>query len=260
MKSPLDKLELRFRDLFEGRPSIRDWLEDRPDVLRLLLNEVDSYLRSPSLKNETIPGHFVFYLSEDDLASLGDITELEVLVSEVMVSLGTEYGIGFPYNPRVKFVQRKSLNAGEVEIKSVHASESSDSTGSFTAPSSIVKTLETDVDKKATLLLADESVICLSGSVTNLGRKSNNHIVFDDLRVSRNHAQIRHIANDYVLFDTGSSGGTFVNGERINQCKLVSGDVISLAGVKLIFSKEDNTLCQSEREITSKLGPKTKET
>lgn len=235
-------------------------MKDRPDVLRLLLNEVDTYLHSPSIKNETIPGHFVFYLSEDDLASLGEMAELETLVSEVMISLGAEYGIEFPFNPKIKFVQRKSLTAGEVEIKSVHANESSDSTGSFTAQSSIVKTGEADLEKKATLLLADESEICLSGSVTNLGRKSNNHIVFDDLRVSRNHAQIRQISDDYVLFDTGSSGGTFVNGERINQCKLVSGDVISLAGVKLIFSNEDSTHDQTEREITSKLGSTTKVT
>jgi hypothetical protein len=255
----LDKLELRFKDLFEGKASIKDWLEDRPDVIRIILSEVDNYLRTRSLKEETVPGHFVFYLSEDDLASLGEVTELEVLVSEVMVSLGTEYGVGFPYSPKVKFIQRKSLHPGQIEIKSVHAADSSDRTGSFSAQSDHLKTPEVDGESKATLLLADESLICLSGPVTNLGRKSNNHIVFDDLRVSRNHAQIRHIGDDFVLFDTGSSGGTFVNGERINQSKLSSGDVISLAGVKLIFSKEETTPCQSDREITSKLGSENKE-
>jgi len=99
----------------------------------------------------------------------------------------------------------------------------------------------------------------LAGPVTNLGRKSNNHIIFDDLRVSRNHAQIRLIYDEFVLFDTGSSGGTFVNGERISQCTLKPGDVISLAGVKLIFSRDGSVSDSSEREITSKMGPGIKE-
>jgi len=254
MKSPLDKLEMRFKDLFEGKSSIRAWIEDRPDVFSSLLGEVDNYLHSSSVKSETIPEHFVFYLSESDLTSLGDIQDLEAVISEVLVSLGTEYGVEFPYKPRVKFVQRKSLSTGEIEIKSVHTNDSSDQTGSFKVQPGISKICENNSEPKATLLMPDESVICLKGPVTNLGRKSNNHIVFDDIRVSRNHAQIRQIANDYLLFDTGSSGGTFVNGQRINQCKLISGDVISLAGVKLIFSKEEITACQSDREITSKLS------
>jgi pSer/pThr/pTyr-binding forkhead associated (FHA) protein len=41
-----------------------------------------------------------------------------------------------------------------------------------------------------------------------------------------------------VLFDLNSNGGTFVNGQRTNQSVLHPGDVISLAGVSLIFGQD----------------------
>jgi hypothetical protein len=254
MKSPLEKLEARFKDLFEGRSSIQDWMKDRPDSIRVLLKEIDRYLQVRAAGEETVTGQFVYYLCPEDMQSLGDESELEIMVSKVMIALGTEYGITFAQAPRVKFIIRKSLLPGQVEIKSILTNDQADQTGSFA-----VQAAEKETVAQASLLLSDDTMFLLPGPVTNLGRKSNNHIVFDDLRVSRNHAQIRHIYEEYVLFDTGSSGGTFVNGERINQSKLKTGDVISLAGVKLIFSQEENASGLSEREITSKLGTQHKD-
>jgi pSer/pThr/pTyr-binding forkhead associated (FHA) protein len=41
------------------------------------------------------------------------------------------------------------------------------------------------------------------------------------------------------LFDLNSTGGTFVNGQRTSQTVLYPGDVISLAGVALIFGQDN---------------------
>jgi pSer/pThr/pTyr-binding forkhead associated (FHA) protein len=79
----------------------------------------------------------------------------------------------------------------------------------------------------------------LNESLMNIGRRLENQIVVDDSRVSRNHAQLRAIKGSFVLFDLNSTGGTFVNGERIHQVELSPGDVISLAGVALIFGQGD---------------------
>lgn len=56
-----------------------------------------------------------------------------------------------------------------------------------------------------------------------------------------------------MVFDVGSTGGTFVNGERIMSHLLKSGDVISLAGYSLIFTNEKDHDPIAEREITSDL-------
>jgi pSer/pThr/pTyr-binding forkhead associated (FHA) protein len=66
-----------------------------------------------------------------------------------------------------------------------------------------------------------------------------NQLVIDDPRVSRNHAQLRAIKGRFVLFDLNSTGGTFVNGQRTSQTVLYPGDVISLAGVALIFGQDN---------------------
>jgi hypothetical protein len=258
MKSPLELLEARFKGIFEGKPSIKDWMQDRPDSFQSIVNEIDAFLQEQS-DGSTLPAQYIFYFGPEDATTLGSEPELEGIILSMMIALGTERGLAFMRTPSVKIVIKNSLNPGQLEIKAALVRERSDQTDSFTAhttPSVFPMEIE---NPQANLLLADETIIPLAGSVTNLGRKSNNHIIFDDLRVSRNHAQIRLIFKDYVLFDTGSSGGTFVNGERISQYTLKSGDVISLAGVKLIFSREGSAADTGEREITSKLGPAKKE-
>ncbi|MBK6645463.1 MAG: FHA domain-containing protein [Anaerolineales bacterium] len=47
------------------------------------------------------------------------------------------------------------------------------------------------------------------------------------------------IKGRFVVFDLNSTGGTFVNGQRTSQSVLYPGDVISLAGVALIFGQDN---------------------
>jgi pSer/pThr/pTyr-binding forkhead associated (FHA) protein len=66
--------------------------------------------------------------------------------------------------------------------------------------------------------------------------------VIDDQRISRVHAQLRAIKSHYVIFDLDSLGGTYVNDHQIQKCILYPGDVISLAGVPLVFGQEETQL------------------
>jgi pSer/pThr/pTyr-binding forkhead associated (FHA) protein len=45
-----------------------------------------------------------------------------------------------------------------------------------------------------------------------------------------------------MIFDLNSTGGTFVNGKRVTQSMLYPGDVISLAGVPLIYGQETSVV------------------
>ena len=99
--------------------------------------------------------------------------------------------------------------------------------------------------------------INLTGSVINIGRRLDNQIIVDDARVSRSHAQLRLRFGHYVVYNLGSTGGTFVNGRRVEECVLRPGDVISLGGVPLIYG-EDGTqhraFVHQERINTSSMG------
>ena len=76
-------------------------------------------------------------------------------------------------------------------------------------------------------------------AVINIGRMLDNHLVIEDPRVSRHHAQLRAVEGHFVLFDLGSTGGIFVNGRRITETIIYPHDIISLAGVLLTFQQDD---------------------
>jgi pSer/pThr/pTyr-binding forkhead associated (FHA) protein len=88
------------------------------------------------------------------------------------------------------------------------------------------------------LIMEGTKAMPLDQSPITIGRSHENVIVLDDPRVSRKHLEIRVIREHFVLFDLNSSGGTFVNGQRVSQGILYSGDVISLAGVSLVFMQD----------------------
>jgi pSer/pThr/pTyr-binding forkhead associated (FHA) protein len=93
-------------------------------------------------------------------------------------------------------------------------------------------------------------VFALEQSVINIGRRPDNHLVIDDPRISRTHAQLRLIKSRFVIFDLDSTGGTFVNGLRVRQSYLFPGDVISLSGVPLVYS-QDEEMGETQKYVPS---------
>jgi FHA domain/FhaA, N-terminal domain len=91
----------------------------------------------------------------------------------------------------------------------------------------------------AFLIVDGTRIFSLTQTLVNIGRHPDNHLVIDDPRVSRQHAQLRVIEGRFVLFDLNSKGGTQVNGRFVNQSHLTPGDVISLAGLPLVYGQED---------------------
>jgi pSer/pThr/pTyr-binding forkhead associated (FHA) protein len=88
------------------------------------------------------------------------------------------------------------------------------------------------------LIDPSDNVVNISKTVFNIGRRVDNDLVLEDVRVSRQHAQIRFSQDGCILFDLNSTGGTFINNNKVIQQKLHSGDVISLGGVTLIYGEE----------------------
>lgn len=70
----------------------------------------------------------------------------------------------------------------------------------------------------------------LNDIVSTLGRSADNTIVLDSTRVSRYHVKISILPTGVVIEDTGSTNGTFVNGQQITaQVQLSSGDMVGIA-------------------------------
>jgi hypothetical protein len=67
-----------------------------------------------------------------------------------------------------------------------------------------------------------------------IGRDASNNIVLNDTMVSRNHAQLIVSGEGRVqIKDLGSTNGTYVNGNKINELYLNPGDVVKCASAFL---------------------------
>lgn len=88
------------------------------------------------------------------------------------------------------------------------------------------------------ILLSDggpEQEFELGKARVTIGRATTNDIPLSDGRISRMHARLECSRNTCTLVDMGSSNGTFVNGQRVEQALLQPGDVISLGGLRLRY-------------------------
>jgi len=90
-------------------------------------------------------------------------------------------------------------------------------------------------------LILDNKVFPVRPTTTTIGRRLSNHLVLNDIRVSRLHAQIKVLDNQYYIYDLNSTGGTYLNGDRVFEAPLNSGDILSLAGFPLTFVFETDS-------------------
>jgi len=93
-----------------------------------------------------------------------------------------------------------------------------------------------------------------TGPVT-FGRGDENDIVLTTPSASRVHAELRPEAGGYVLYDRGSSNGTWVNGAEVTSRALKSGDQIAIGDDTFRFESADVTV-QAATAKAADLAPK----
>jgi pSer/pThr/pTyr-binding forkhead associated (FHA) protein len=113
---------------------------------------------------------------------------------------------------------------------------------------------EIEIPENVFLIFQGVKAFPLDQPLISIGRSHDNTIVIDDPRISRHHIEIRVVQDHFVVFDLHSTGGTYVNGQRVNQGLLYPGDLISLAGVNLVFI-QDNLLTGRGKANTDSIGP-----
>jgi len=91
--------------------------------------------------------------------------------------------------------------------------------------------MPTSSRSKPQLVLSSEGtrrIVAIDRIPFTLGRGADRHLVLSHPHVSREHAAIESDADGYLLRDTGSRHGTFVNGIRVTTTRLLPGDRIAL--------------------------------
>lgn len=75
----------------------------------------------------------------------------------------------------------------------------------------------------------------LDTDVTTVGRHPEADIFFDDVTVSRRHAEITRESSAFEIVDQRSLNGTYVNGERVDRAALVNGSEVRIGKFRLNF-------------------------
>jgi hypothetical protein len=157
-------------------------------------------------------------------------------LADTLKSASHEAGISFESTLTFNIFPDEDVDEGEFSIHAMWNNANLDETQEMRpAPG---ETRTENIPRKAFLIVGGSKIYSLDKGVINIGRKLDNQLVIDDPRVSRRHAQLRVVKGHYMIFDLDSSGGTFVNGERISQETLHPGDVISLAGVPMVYGQD----------------------
>ena len=68
-----------------------------------------------------------------------------------------------------------------------------------------------------------------------IGRSSDSKVFLDDVTVSRKHAAVSLVGSDWMLSDSGSLNGTYVNKHRVTTTALVNGDELQIGKFRFVF-------------------------
>jgi len=185
------------------------------------------------------PNVFTLIVATDSSPMWRDQSTLDALKGIISTACN-EVGLKFTTQPTITITTDERFAVDEVSVLASHKLEPvADTRGSQVSNPGAESDAADSIPENAFLIIEGVKVHPLTESIVNIGRRLENHLVIDDPRVSRNHAQLRSIKGRFVLFDLNSTGGTFVNGQRTSQTVLYPGDVISLAGVALIFGQDN---------------------
>jgi diguanylate cyclase (GGDEF)-like protein len=90
------------------------------------------------------------------------------------------------------------------------------------------------------LYYLDNKILLEPDKIYDIGRESDNIIQLPGQSISRKHAQVLWQDGHFVIEDTNSTNGVFVNGEKCEKKILFDGDHITIGTFYLVY-KEHNT-------------------
>lgn len=239
MNRNLDQLEANLRSLFEEKiVKIFMGKEPKHTLIEALIEAMRDNLNISYEDGIQAPDHFTILVPEENYPEWQIHQDVLDDMAASLYDEGQSAGFIFYKPPTIDPVINPRIERNEFSISA-----------SFTIPRPILPdtapmtsaeliSTAPNVPEGAYFIIGGKTHFPLDKPVVNIGRHSASDLTLEDLHVSRHHAQLRVINQHYVIFDTGSTGGLFLNNKKISQATLHSGDVIRVGMVNLIYIQE----------------------
>jgi hypothetical protein len=231
-------VEGTFARLFAGRLRPRE-------VANALAHAMEDHAVQDASGSHLAPNCYWVELNADDYAALLEQQpDLGDDLAQHLFHLAEDLGYVLPHPPKVNLTFAPNMPLHEVRVKACYEAPDGtvdrDDDGATRQMRPLDRSQDDDqpLPTRPFLILEGKRHIMLSSPTISLGRSFDNDIIVDDVRVSRRHAQLQRRHDRYVVFDLGSMGGTKVNGYPVQECVLEAGDIISLAGVEIIYGED----------------------
>lgn len=232
----------RFEDLAQQliETSLSRLLRERlqaGEVLRSLVRAIEDAQAALQVRDTPPPNHFWVTLHDSDLAKLREAQpQLADDLAEQVRQIMLQMGLRLDAPPRV--LVHGALEVPSHQIRVIARWIPADAPRSDTQVGA--EAVAAHLPRRPFLIVDGRRQIDLNSRLVTIGRSRESDVIVDDRRVSRKHVELRWLdaSAKFLAVDTGSSGGTKLNGHAIKQCTLEAGDVISLAGCELIYGEE----------------------
>ncbi len=243
MKIKLSTIEARLQALIEGSAARLFPLTPQGDNLAALMVQAMNDAIDTKDQEPLAPNLYTLFTHPTQVESMRENDSLLEALVQALEESGNEAGLRFLSHPVIRVVEDPNLVPGQIRVKARNSWENLPETTDLPAER---EANIGNLPSNAFLIVDGTEIFSLTQKVVNIGRRDDNQLVVRDARVSRIHSQLRVVKGRYVIFDLDSTGGTFVNGERIRQHTLFPGDVISLAGVPLVYGQDPPALSETQ--------------
>lgn len=216
----LDRFEQRVDRAVNGAFAKAFKSEVQPvEIAAALQREVDDRAAIVSRGRTVVPNVFTVSLSDEDYERLAVYSDaLRAELAGMVREYAAEQGYTFLGPVEASLHLDSHLDTGTVRVRSEARAATSTAAPAAT---------------QARLVSASGEYPLRRG-VTRLGRGADADVRIDDPGVSRHHAEII-LGAQPRLRDLGSTNGTFVDGNRVTECRIHDGAKVRLGSTTLTF-------------------------
>lgn len=200
-----------------------------------IVRELSGLSRVDREQNVIAPDQFTLSIHPHSALVLrGHMSEIHASLSKSLEHQLRDLGFTLRRRVHVTLATDPTISTGEATVIAWHSADPLNVTRELTP---VADESSEDAPSGAFLMVEGSRHYGLVKSETSIGRLLENDIVLDDPHVSRRHARVVLEPPSYLVYDRNSTAGTYVNGTRASGHRLRPGDVITIAGIDLVYGE-----------------------